>query len=109
VGGQPRVLNLKQVMDEYVKHRKGIITNRTKFELKKDKERLEIVDGLIIALKNIDEVISLIKKSKNTSEAVETLITKFKLSKKQAQAILETKLQQLTSLEQDKLKKEQET
>ncbi len=108
VGGQPRVLNLKQVMDEYVKHRKGIITNRTKFELKKAKERLEIVDGLIIALKNIDEVISLIKKSKNTSEAVETLITKFKLSKKQAQAILETKLQQLTSLEQDKLKKEQE-
>lgn len=108
VGGQPRVLNLKQVMDEYVKYRKTMITNRTKFELKKAKERLEIVDGLIIALKNIDEVISLIKKSKNTSEAIESLISKFKLTRKQAQAILETKLQQLTSLEQDKLKKEQE-
>ena len=108
VGGQPRVLNLKQVMDEYVKYRKAIITNRTKFELKKAKDRLEIVDGLIIALKNIDEVISLIKKSKNTTEAIEVLMTRFKLTKKQSQAILETKLQQLTSLEQEKLKKEQE-
>ncbi len=108
VAGQPRILNLKQVMDEYVKYRKTIITNRTKFELKKAKERLELVDGLIIALKNIDEVITLIKKSKNTTEAVEALMTKFKLTRRQAQAILETKLQQLTSLEQEKLKKEQE-
>jgi DNA gyrase subunit A len=107
VGGQPRILNLKNVLEEYVKYRKIIITNRTKFELKKSKERLEIVDGLIIALKNIDAVIDLIKKSKGATEALEGLMKKFELSKKQAQAVLETKLQQLTSLEQEKLKKEQ--
>ncbi len=108
VGGQPRILNLKQVVEEYVKYRKIVITNRTKFELKKAKDRLEIVDGLMIALKNIDAVIDLIKKSKNATEALEGLMKKYELSKKQAQAILETKLQQLTSLERDKLKKEQE-
>ncbi len=107
VNGQPKILNLKQVIEEYVKYRKIIITNRTKFELKKAKDRLEIVDGLLIALKNIDAVIDLIKKSKNATEALEGLINKFKLSRKQAQAVLDTKLQQLTSFEQDKLKKEQ--
>ncbi len=106
VGGQPRVLNLKQVIEEYVKYRKAVITNRTKFELKKAKERLEIVEGLLIALKNIDAVIDLIKKSKNATEALEGLIKKFELTRKQAQAVLDTKLQQLTSLEQNKLKKE---
>ncbi len=108
VNGQPKILNLKQVVEEYVKYRNIIITNRTKFELKKAKDRLEIVDGLLIALKNIDAVIDLIKKSKNATEALDGLIVKFKLSKKQAQAVLETKLQQLTSFEQGKLKKEQE-
>lgn len=108
VGGQPRVLNLRNVVEEYVKYRKLVITNRTKFELKKSKERLEIVDGLMIALKNIDAVIDLIKKSSGTSEALESLMKKFSLSKRQAQAVLETKLQQLTSLEQEKLKKEQQ-
>ena len=108
VNGQPRILNLKQVIDEYIKYRKAIITARTKFELKKAKDRLEIVMGLVIALKNIDQVIDLIKKSKNATEALEVLMKNFNLSKKQAQAVLETKLQQLTSLEQDKLKKEQE-
>jgi DNA gyrase subunit A len=107
VGGQPEVLDLKRILEEYVKYRKKIITNRTKFELKKSKDRLEIVDGLLIALKNIDAVIELIKKSKNATEALEGLMKKFQLSKKQAHAILETKLQQLTSLEQEKLKKEQ--
>ncbi len=106
VNGQPKVLNLKNVLEEYVKYRKNIITKRTQFELKKAKERLEIVEGLLIALKNIDEIIALIKKSNSTAEASEKLIKKFKLTKRQAQAILETKLQQLTSLEQDKLKKE---
>lgn len=108
VGGQPKVLNLKNIMEEYVKYRKIIITNRTKFDLKKAKDRLEIVDGLLIALKNIDAVIDLIKKSKNATEALEGLMKKFELTKKQGQAVLETKLQQLTSLELDKLKKEQE-
>jgi len=106
VGGKPKVLDLKTVLEEYVKYRKLIITNRSKFELKKAKERLEIVEGLLIALKNLDEVIDLIKKSKGITEALEGLIKKFNLSAKQAKAILETKLQQLTSLEQDKLKKE---
>ena len=105
--GQPKVMTLKNVVEEYVRHRKVIITNRSKYELKKAKERLEIVDGLLIALKNIDDVITLIKKSKGTSEALEGLIKKFKLTAKQAKAVLETRLQQLTSLEQDKLKKEQ--
>jgi len=108
VNGQPKVLNLITILDEYVKHRKKIITNRSKFELKKAKERQEIVEGLLIALKHIDEVISLIKKAKGTMEASEGLMNKFKLTKRQAQAVLETKLQQLTSLEQEKLKKESE-
>ena len=106
VNGQPRVLNLKEMIEEYVKYRKKIITNRSKFDLKKAKERQEIVEGLLIALRNIDEVISLIKKSKLVSEALEGLMNKFKLTKNQAQAVLETKLQQLTSLEVDKLKNE---
>jgi DNA gyrase subunit A len=108
VNGQPRVLNLKQVVENYVKYREKIITNRTKFELKKAKERLEIVEGLIIALKNIDAIITLIKKSKNATEALEGLMKSYSLTKRQAQAVLDTKLQQLTSLEQDKLKKEYE-
>ncbi|MFH1585785.1 MAG: DNA gyrase subunit A [archaeon] len=106
VNGQPKILTLKNVVEEYVNYRKKIITNRTKFELKKAKERLEIVEGLLIALKNLDAVIDTIKKSKNASEALEALVKKFKLTRKQAQAVLETKLQQLTSLEQEKLKKE---
>ena len=106
VGNQPKVLNLKEVVEEYVKYRKTIIINRSNFELRKAKERQEIVEGLLIALKNIDNVISTIRKSKHTTEALETLVKKFKLTRKQAQAVLETKLQQLTSLERDKLKKE---
>ncbi len=108
VGNQPRILNIGEVLNEYVKYRKLIITNRSKFELKKAQDRQEIVQGLLIALKDIDEVITLIKKSKGSAEASEALMNKFKLNKKQAQAILETKLQQLTSLEQEKLKKEAE-
>jgi DNA gyrase subunit A len=106
VKGQPKILNLREVIENYVDYRKKIITNRIRFELKKAKERLEIVEGLLIALKSIDAVITTIKKSKTTTEALESLIKKFKLTRKQAQAILETKLQQLTSLEQEKLKKE---
>ncbi|MFH1325214.1 MAG: DNA gyrase subunit A [archaeon] len=108
VDGQPKVLNLKEIVSEYVKYRKLIITNRTKFELKKAKDRMEIVSGLLTALKNIDEIISLIKKSKTGAEALEILMKKFSLSKRQGQAVLETKLQQLTSLEHEKLKKEQD-
>jgi len=106
VGGQPKILNLRDVVMEYTNYRKKIITKRTMFELKKAKERQEIVEGLLIALKDIDAVINTIKKSKTATEASENLIRKFKLTKKQAQAVLETKLQQLTSLEVEKLKKE---
>ena len=106
VKGQPKILNLKEVLEEYVNYRKKIITSRTKYDLKKAEERLEIVLGLLIALKNIDQIISLIKKSKGVTEALDGLIKNFKLTKNQAVAVLETKLQQLTSLEQEKLKKE---
>ncbi|MFH1801537.1 MAG: DNA gyrase subunit A [archaeon] len=108
LNGQPKILTLFDVLESYVNYRKIIITNKTKYELKKSKERQEIVEGLLIALKNLDDVISLIRKSKGATEALEGLIKNFKISKKQAQAVLDTKLQQLTSLEQDKLKKESE-
>jgi len=108
VKGQPKILNLKDVVEEYVRYRKLMVINRTKYELKKAKERQEIVEGLLIALKDIDAVVTLIKKSRHTTEALENLISKFKLTRKQAQAVLDTKLQQLTSLEVDKLKKEAE-
>src|SRR6056297_3189531 len=108
VRGQPKVLNLKDILIEYVNYRKKIVTKRSEFELKKAKERLEIVEGLLIALKNIDDIINLIKKSPSTKEAKEGLMDKYKLSQRQAQAILETKLQQLTSMEAEKLKKEHE-
>ncbi len=108
VGKEPIVLNIKEVLEAFVNHRKLMVTNRTKFELKIAKERQEIVEGLLIALKNIDEVIVTIKKSKGVLEASDALVNQFKLTKKQAQAVLETKLQQLTTLERDKLKKESE-
>lgn len=108
VNGQPEVLNIKRVLEEYIKYRKKIITLRTKFELNKAKERQEVVEGLLIALKNIDSVVDMIKKASNTPEALKVLMSKFDLSEKQAKAVLETKLQQLTSLEQGKLQKEHE-
>ncbi len=107
VNTQPRQLNLKQIIETYVLHRRKVIRKRTEFELDKAEKRLHIVEGLLIAQKNIDEIIKLIKKSRGATEASQILQTKFKLSIKQAQAILEIKLQQLTSLEHEKLKKEE--
>ena len=107
VKGHPKQLNLKQLVEEYVKHRVLVVERRTKYELKKAKERLEIILGLLIALKDIDSVIKLIKSSKNTTEANSSLIKKFNLTGRQSQAILDMKLSSLTSLEQDKLKKEE--
>jgi len=107
VGNQPRVLNLKNVIEEYVKYRKIVVTKRTKFELRKAEDRLEIVLGLLLAMKKIDEIINFIKKSKNASEAHEGLMKKFKFTTRQAKAILETRLQQLTSMESQKLKDEE--
>ncbi len=107
VGREPRVLNLKQIIEEYVRYRKNIVTNRSKFELRKAEERLEIVLGLLKALKDIDKIVELIKKSENVKEAHDGLVKKFELTMRQAQAVLETRLQQLTHLENKKLREEQ--
>ena len=108
VAGVPKQLNLKQIVDCYISYRRKIIRKRTDFDLKKAEDREHIVKGLLIALKNLEEVIETIKKSKGATEASESLQTKFKLSKKQAEAILEITLKQLTSLEHERLKKEEQ-
>jgi len=106
VEGIPQTLNLKQILTHYLAHRKEIVTRRTEFDLKKAKERQHILEGLRIALQNIDEVIALIKRSANTEEARQGLIATFGLSEKQANAILEMRLQRLTGLERDKIEQE---
>jgi len=94
VGKQPKVLNLREIIEVYIDYRKKIVTNRSKFELRKAEERLEIVLGLLIALRQIDEIVAFIKKSKTAKEAHEVLMSKFKLSDRQAKAVLEMRLQQ---------------
>ncbi len=106
VGRQPRILNLKDIIVEYVKYRQIVVRNRSKFDLKKAEDRLEIVLGLLLALKDIDKIVEFIKKSANTTAAHEGLMKKFELSDRQAKAVLEIRLQQLTHLEADKLKDE---
>ena len=106
VAGQPKILNLKQFIECYIKHRQSIVRKRTQYELQVAKDREHILSGLIVALKNLDPIIRLIKRAKGILEATKNLMDKYKLSQKQAQAILDMKLQRLTQLEQDKLKKE---
>lgn len=106
VNGVPRVLNLKQILYYYLEHQKDVVTRRTKFDLNKAEARAHILEGLKIALDNIDAVISLIRASKTTQEAKTGLIEKFNLSDVQAQAILDMRLQRLTGLERDKIKAE---
>jgi len=101
VDGQPRVLGLKDLIMYYVNHRKEVVTRRTKFDLLKAEEKAHLLEGLRIALQQIDSVIKTIKSSKDGSEAKARLISGFKLTDKQAQAILDMKLQRLTSLEQE--------
>jgi len=103
VDGQPRVFNLKELLQQFVRFRKEVVTRRTIFELKKAKERAHILEGLKIAIDNIDAVITLIRKSKSPQEAKEGLMNKFKLSEVQAQAILDMRLQRLTALEREKI------
>ncbi|MFA6594283.1 MAG: DNA gyrase subunit A [Candidatus Buchananbacteria bacterium] len=105
-GIQPKVLNLKMVLEEYLKHRQEVITRRTQFELDKAKDRAHILEGLVMALAHIDEIITTIKKSKDKDDAKLNLIKKFKLSERQAVAILEMKLQQLANLEKIKIETE---
>ena len=108
VKGRPQMLNLKDMIKHFVDHRHDVVVRRTKFELKKAEDRCHILEGLIIASDNIDEVITLIKASKNAEDARDNLIKKFKLSEIQAKAIVEMRLRQLTGLEQDKLRSEYE-
>ena len=108
VKGRPQMLNLKDMIKHFVNHRHDVVVRRTKFELKKAEDRCHILEGLIVASDNIDEVIALIKASKNAEDARDNLIKKFKLSEIQAKAIVEMRLRQLTGLEQDKLRNEYE-
>jgi len=106
VNGRPQMLNLKEMIHYFVEHRHDVVVRRTKYELKKAEDRAHILEGLIIASDNIDEVIKIIRGSKSADEARENLIKHFKLSEIQAKAIVEMRLRQLTGLEQDKLRKE---
>ncbi len=103
VDGQPLQLGLKECLEYYIEHRKEVVTNRTRFDLRKAEERDHILQGLLIALESIDKIISLIKKSKDTEEARNSLITNFTLSEIQANAILDMKLSRLAALEQQKI------
>ena len=106
VKGRPQLLNLKQLIHYFVEHRHEVVVRRTKFELKKAEERAHILEGLIIASDNIDEVISIIRGSVNADDARNNLIAKFELSEVQSKAIVEMRLRQLTGLEQEKLRNE---
>ncbi|EOR23440.1 DNA gyrase subunit A [Clostridium sartagoforme AAU1] len=106
VNNEPLVLNLKQVLSNYIQFQKEVLTRRTVFELNKAEARAHILEGLRIALDNIDEVIKIIRSSKTTEIAKNTLIDRFGLSEKQAQAILEMRLRRLTGLERDKIEEE---
>ena len=106
VNSRPETLNLKQLLSAYVTHRKEIIRRRTRFLLDRAEERAHILEGLKIALENIDEVIKLIKASKTVEDARASLVSKFSLSERQANAILEMRLQRLTNMEQSKIDEE---
>ena len=108
VKGRPQMLNLKDLIHYFVEHRHDVVVRRTQFDLRKAEERAHILEGLIIASDNIDEVIALIRGSKNTEEAREKLMERFNLSDIQSRAIVEMRLRQLTGLEQDKLRAEYE-
>ena len=109
VEGKPQMLNLKEMIHYFVEHRHEVVVRRTKFELRKAEERAHILEGLIKASDNIDEVIKIIRGSDNTDEAKKNLIKRFELSDIQAKAIVEMRLRQLTGLEQDKLRSEYES
>ena len=106
VDNQPKVLNLYEVLKLYLEHQKDVVTRRTKYDLNKAEERAHILQGLLIALDNIDEVISIIRSSRSTAEAKERLIERFTLSEAQAQAIVDMRLRALTGLEREKLEGE---
>ncbi len=106
VDGEPKVLNLREMLYYYLEHQKDVVTRRTRYDLEKAEERLHIIEGLLKALDNIDEVIATIKASANVGEARANLMERFGFSEKQAQAILDMRLQRLTGLEREKLQNE---
>ena len=106
VNGEPKVLNLLQMLDEYLKHQKDVVTRRTKFELNKAEERAHIIEGLLIALDNIDEVIQIVRNSRTTADAKAKLSERFGLSDAQAQAIVDMRIRQLTGLAREDLENE---
>jgi len=106
VNGRPRLLNLKQLIEEFIKFRIEVVVRRTKYELRKAEERAHILEGLLIALDNLDEVIALIRASATVEEARNGLMERFELSELQARAILDMRLQKLTGLEREKVKEE---
>ena len=108
VKGRPRLLNIKEIIHYFVEHRHEVVVRRSEFELKKAEARAHILEGLIIASDNIDEVIKIIRASTNADQARENLMERFKLTEIQAKAIVEMRLRQLTGLEQDKLRTEYE-
>ena len=106
VKGRPKILNLKELIENYVEHRHDVVLRRIKYDLKEAEKRSHILKGYIIALDNIDDIINMIKKSKNPEEAKLSLIKTYKLSEIQSKAILEMRLQKLTGLEREKINKE---
>jgi len=106
VGGQPKILNLKKLLSLFLEHRRNVVLRRTAYDLKRAEERAHILEGLKIAVENLDEIINLIKRSRSPEEAKIGLIKNYPLSEIQAQAILDMKLQRLTALERDKILKE---
>jgi DNA gyrase subunit A len=108
VDNQPKILNLKQMLEYYLKHQEDVVTRRTKYDLNKALERAHILEGLLIALDNIDEVVHIIRNAPNVAEAKNGLIERFGLSDAQSQAIVDMRLRTLTGLERDKLQKEYE-
>lgn len=106
VNGEPKILNMYEMIHHYLMHQKDIVTRRTKYDLEKAEDRAHILEGLRIALDNIDEIIALIKGSSNVNEAKDGLMETFNLTDKQAQAILDMRLQRLTGLEREKIEQE---
>ena len=106
VNGRPELLNLKEILQYFILHRKEIIVRRTRYDLKKAEDQAHILEGLKVALDNLDEVVALIRASKSPAEAKSQLIEKFSLSEKQAQAILDMRLQRLTGLEREKIQQD---
>ena len=104
--GVPKILSLRQILDAYIEHQKEVVTRRTQFDKEKAEARAHILEGLLIALDHIDEVIRIIRASETDEEAQAELMSKFKLSERQSQAILDMRLRRLTGLERDKIQSE---